>query len=186
MIHLAALPLLTAARDNPDLTVAINVDGTRNLLEELAAPGTVRRFVYLSSSSVYGHFRYRPVDEGHPTDPTEVYGRTKLIGEQLTRLFCSATGVEYVVLRPSAVYGPGDRHRRVVQLFLEQALAGQPLPIDGDGSECLDFTYVKDLAAGIALAVSEGAGNETFNLSRSEERSILDLAEVSLPTDTRR
>ena len=94
VIHLAALPLLTAARDNPDLTVAINVDGTRNLLEELTAPGTVRRFVYLSSSSVYGHFRYRPIDEGHPTEPTEVYGRTKLIGEQLTRLFCSTRGVE--------------------------------------------------------------------------------------------
>jgi nucleoside-diphosphate-sugar epimerase len=177
VVHLAALPLMTAARDDPRLAVAINVDGTRNLLEEIITPGTVRRFLFLSSSTVYGDFLYRPVGEDHPTNPTDVYGRTKLIGEQLTRLFCSALGIDHVVIRSTAVYGLGDRNRRVVQLFLEQARGGHSLTIDNDGSERLDFTYVKDLAGGIALALfAEGARNEIFNLSCGEERSILDLA----------
>jgi nucleoside-diphosphate-sugar epimerase len=174
VVHLAALPLVGA---DPRLAVAVNVDGTRNLLEELGTPGTVRRFLFASSSTVYGDFRSRPVAEDHPTDPREGYGRTKLIGEQLTRLYCEAFGIPATIVRPTAVYGPGDGNRRVVQLFLEQALAGRPLTVEGDGSERLDFTYVEDLADGIALALlaEEGRG-ETFNLARGEERTVLELA----------
>jgi nucleoside-diphosphate-sugar epimerase len=179
IVHLAALPLVTVARHAPRLAVAINVDGTRNLLEEMVVPGTVRRLLFLSSSTVYGEFLYRPADEDHPTNPVDIYGRTKLIGEQLTQLYCPALGIDYVIIRSTAVYGSGDRNRRVVQLFIEQALSGGSLTVDDDGSEHLDFTYVKDLAAGIVLALfEEGARNNTFNLSRGEERSILELATV--------
>jgi nucleoside-diphosphate-sugar epimerase len=176
VLHLAAMPLVNFAAVQPELAWDINVEGTRNLLEESAAIGTVRRFLFMSSSTVYGNFLYRPVDEDHPTAPVDVYGKTKLIGERMTRELCTKRGVDYSIIRATAVYGPGDRHGRVVQRFLEQAMSAKPLTID-NSEDRLDFTSVYDLVEGIVLALFSKEGrNQIFNLSRGEERSILELA----------
>ena len=82
----------------------------------------------------------------------------------------------YTIVRPSALYGPRCVSRRVGQVFIENALTAQPLRIDGDGAERLDFTYIDDLVDGICLTIAEPAArNETFNLTYGSARSVADL-----------
>ena len=179
VIHLAALPIATKANEFPEDSHEINLSGTANVLEALRELGTVERFVYTSSSFVYGDFEYEPADEKHPTAPIDVYGATKLCGETLTKAYGKKFGIPYAIIRPSAAYGPGDANRRVTQIFVESALKGKPLTIFDGGAEKVDFTYVGDTAAGFVLAAkSKKARNETFNITRGKARTIKELAEA--------
>lgn len=195
VVHLAALPIAKESMEYPHEATSINLGGTVTLLECLRLAKSVKRLVFASSSFVYGHFEREPADEEHPCRPIDVYGVTKLSGEMLTRVFCAQAGVEHVVVRPSAVYGFTDSNRRITQIFVERALAGQPLTLHDGGTARLDFTYVEDIAAGLALAaLHPAAKGETFNITRGRARSVADLAEaireyipdvelISQPTD---
>ena len=128
---------------------------------------------------VYGNFVKPLADEEHPTNPICNYGTTKLAGEVLTRGMSNRYDFEHTIIRPSAVYGPGDYNHRVVQLFLEKAMKGETLMLQGGGESRLDFTYVEDLAEGFVLALkSKNAINQTFNLTRGESRTLKELAEI--------
>ena len=149
------------------------------MLEAIRATPSVRRVVFVSSSFVYGHFQYEPADEKHPTDPIDVYGGAKLAGEALTKGFGRRFGLEFVVVRLSAVYGPTDANRRVTQIFVERALRGDPLVLHTGGHSRVDFTYCEDAAAGVAAAaLAPAAANEVFNISRGEGRSIRELSAI--------
>ena len=179
VVHLAAIPLATASNRFSEEAIQININGTVTVLEAVRATPSVRRIVFVSSSFVYGDFRYTPADEQHPTDPIDVYGGAKLGGEALTKGFGRRFGVEFVIVRLSAVYGPTDANRRVTQVFLEHALAGRPLVLDDGGRSRVDFTYCADAASGLAAAALQpAAANEVFNITRGEGRSIKELAEV--------
>lgn len=163
----------------PHEATSINLGGTVTLLECLRLATSIKRVVFASSSFVYGHFEREPAGEEHPCRPIDVYGVTKLSGEMLTRISCAQAGVEHVVVRPSAVYGFTDSNRRTTQIFVERALAGQPLTLHDGGAARLAFTYVEDIAAGLALAaLHPAAKNETFNMTRGRARSVAELAEV--------
>jgi nucleoside-diphosphate-sugar epimerase len=139
----------------------------------------VDRFVYTSSSMVYGDFKFYSANEEHPKNPKDIYGGTKLAGEVLTQAFSRRFGIEYTIIRPSAVYGPTDVNRRVSQIFMERARDGRELALHGGGATKLDFTYVKDTAHGFCLAaLAEDARNEVFNITRGEARSLLAFAEI--------
>jgi UDP-glucose 4-epimerase len=139
----------------------------------------VERFVYTSSSMVYGDFQQYSANEEHPKNPKDIYGGTKLAGEILTQSFSRLFGIEYTIIRPSAVYGPTDVNRRVSGLFIDSALKGTELVLHGGGRTKLDFSYVKDTAHGFVLAtLSDEARNEVFNVTRGEARSLLDFAEI--------
>lgn len=177
VIHLAALPSAKEATQYPTEALQINVDGTLSVLEGVKACGSVQRFIFTSSSFVYGHFKQPVADENHPTEPIDVYGGTKLTGEILTRAYASQHGFEYVIVRPSAVYGFGDCNRRVTQIMLENALHGKPLVLHDGGRSQIDFTYVADLAEGYARALTRPeAANQTFNLTRGNARSVREFA----------
>ncbi len=177
VVHLAAVPIATKANEFPEDSQGINLNGTLNVLESMRELGGFERFVYTSSSFVYGDFEYEPADENHPTTPIDVYGGTKLCGEILTKAYGKKFGIDYTIIRPSAVYGAGDSNLRVTQLFVQNALKGKPLTVFDDGAERVDFTYVKDTANGFALASkSKKAVNETFNITNGNARSVLDLA----------
>jgi len=134
-------------------------------------------FVYLSSSMVYGNFNGRSPTEKSPLNPIEPYGILKAASEKLVKFYCSQVGTDYTIIRPSAVYGPRDKIQRVISKFIEAAQEGKELHVKG--SQELDFTYVEDLAKGICLTVqTETARNETFNLTRSEPRSLHDAAKI--------
>lgn len=178
-INLAAVPLATASDQMTREAVEVNLDGVVSILDAIRSSDCVERFVYTSTSFVYGNFKKHPAAENHPTEPIDVYGGTKLAGEVLTKSFGRRFGIEHTIVRPSAAYGPTDANRRVTQIFLENALNGRPLVLHDHGSSRVDFTYIKDLAEGFALAAfSPGAKNETFNITRGEGRTIRDLAEI--------
>ncbi|MGW7004581.1 NAD-dependent epimerase/dehydratase family protein [Streptomyces sp. NPDC054933] len=176
VVQLAAVSVADDAARNPQATKEINVDGLGNVLTAL--DGTGARLVFVSSSFVYGDFETPVIDERHPLRPRGPYGVTKFQGEQMVRSAGSLGGMKSVIVRPSAVYGPWDSNRRIVQKLLEEARDGVPSTLRGaDGS--LDFTYVDDLAAGLELAAFHpSAPGRTFNLTAGKGRSLRELAEI--------
>ncbi|HUW57664.1 MAG TPA: NAD-dependent epimerase/dehydratase family protein [Planctomycetota bacterium] len=179
IIHLAALPLADLSHTHSDEAIRSILHGTVNILETLRDTDFVERFVYTSSSMVYGDFQHYSANEEHPKHPKDIYGGTKLAGEILTQSFSRRFGIEYTIIRPSAVYGPTDVNRRVSGLFIENAMRGEELVLHGGGRTKLDFTYVKDTAHGFVLAtLAAEARNEVFNITRGEARSLLEFAEI--------
>jgi len=179
VIHLAAIPIHKASNQFSEEAIQINLNGTVTVLECLRQADSVKRLIFTSSSFIYGDFDYEPADENHPTRPIDIYGGTKLSGEILTTAFGKKFGMDYTIIRPSAVYGPTDANRRVTQILINAALSKKPLTLHDGGQERVDFTYVKDTAHGFVLAaLSDNAKNETFNITRGEGKSIKEFAEV--------
>ena len=176
LIHMASFPRQKVVNANPQLGADVMMRGLINLLESAKANG-VRRFVYISSSMVYGDFTDQ-VTEDAVCSPQGQYGIMKLAGEWLVKDYARRTGMEYVIIRPSAVYGPLDVEDRVVAKFMLTAMRGQTLKVNG-ASETLDFTYVNDAADGIVAAALEvGAANDTYNITKSHSVSLLQAAEM--------
>ena len=179
VINLVAIPLATASNVFFEDAIQINLNGHINLLAAMREVNSVQRFIYNSSSFVYCHFQYDPADENHPTQPIDIYGGTKLSCEILTKSYSERFGVEYTIIRPSAVYGPTDANRRVSQIFVENSLTGKPLYLHGGGKDKVDFTYVTDAAHGFVLAaLSAKAKNETFNITAGQGRSAEEFAQI--------
>ena len=178
IIHLAAMPLANLAIERPQEAARTIVTGTMNLLEVARDLSTLERVVYISSSMVYGDFIEVPAGEDHHKDPKEMYGSLKLAGELLTRAFGRLYGVDYAIVRPSAVYGMTDNNRRVMSIFIENALAGKALVVRG-ADQSLDFSFVTDTADGIiAATLHPNASGREFNITRGHGRTILEMAEI--------
>lgn len=180
IVYLAAIPDAKLCGKFPEEAFDTNAMGVANVANALHSKGiAIKRLVFASSSFVYGNFQYEPADEQHPTNPIDVYGGTKLAAEAITKSFASSFGFEWAIVRPSAVYGPGDSYNRVSRLFVENALAGRPLKLFNGGQMRLDFTYVSDAASAIVLASKkQKAANETFNITRGQARAIKEFAEI--------
>ena len=180
VIHLASFPRQKVVNANPQVGSQTMSEGLLNLLEA-SSQHAVQKFVYVSSSMVYGNFEDTigiGVMENHAANPIGQYGIMKLAGEWLTRDYTRRTGMAHTIIRPSAVYGPLDVEDRVVSKFLLTAMRDGVLNVNG-GEECLDFTHVDDAAQGIAeAAVSDNTYNTTYNLTRGHARSLLEAAEL--------
>jgi len=177
IVHLAAVAHAGRSNKDPYSTFDHSLRTLENALDY--ARNAVDQFIYLSSSMAYGNFQQPSVDEEHPLNPIGIYGALKVAGEKMVIAYQQVFGLSYTIIRPSALYGPRCVSRRVGQVFVENALQGEPLRIDGDGSERLDFTYVDDLVEGICLAIAEPtARNEVFNLTYGSARSVAELIEV--------
>ena len=158
----------------------VNATATLHLLEASRRAG-VPRFVYVSSSEVYGTAQRTPMTEDHPTFPCTVYGASKLAGECYTRAYHSTYGYSTVVVRPFNAYGPRSHHEgdsgEVIPRFMLRCMAGRPLVVFGDGQQTRDFSYVGDTAAGIlAAGAAPGLMGQTVNLGFGAEVSIATLA----------
>ncbi|MBF0465636.1 MAG: NAD-dependent epimerase/dehydratase family protein [Nitrospirae bacterium] len=179
IIHLAALPIADLSYTHPQEAISSIINATVNILDTINEHNFVKRFVYISSSMVYGDFKEIPAPEDHPKSPKDIYGGTKLAGEILTETYSRRFGIKYTIIRPSAVYGPTDVNRRVSQVFIENAMKGEKLIVHGGGENILDFTYVEDIAQGIVKATfSPGGENQIFNITRGQGRSLLEYAEL--------
>lgn len=177
--HLACLGVRHSLHD-PFENHDVNATGTLILLD-VARRAEVPRFVYVSSSEVYGTARWAPMTEEHPTFPMTVYGGGKLAGECYTRAFWESYRYPTVIVRPFNSFGPRSHHEgdsgEVIPKFMLRAMAGKPMIIFGDGTQTRDFTYVSDTARGILLAgMVESAVGGTFNIGQGREISINELA----------
>jgi len=177
ILQLAAVAHAGRSNKDPYSTFDHSFRTLENALD--SARDRVEHFIFFSSSMVYGHFLSEEVSEEHPLDPIGIYGALKLAGEKMVIAYNQVFDLPYTIIRPSALYGPRCVSRRVGQVFIENAIDGAALRIQGDGNEKLDFTYVEDLVEGICLVVNSPAAiNETFNLTFGVSRSVLDLAKI--------
>lgn len=182
IFHLACRTILTCGAD-PEGDLTVNALSTLRLLEFLRKnpPRGFKRFVYTSSTSIYGNSRHIPTDELDAPNILNHYAATKLLGEQYTVLYHMAYDVPTACVRYSNVYGPGQSTRNpycgVIGKFFDAAFAGSPLTIHGDGEQTRDYTYVEDAVEGTALAaVSAKAMGDVFNIGTGVETSVNALA----------
>lgn len=178
VIHMASFPRQKVVNANPAWGSRVMSEGLLNLLEASKKYGT-RKFVYISSSMVYGDFT-DDVTEDAVCNPQGQYGIMKLAGEWLVRDYSRRTGLVGTIIRPSAVYGPLDVEDRVIAKFMLTAMRGGTLNVNGAG-ETLDFTYVEDAADGIVgAALSDNTENKTYNITKSHSRTLLDAANLAV------
>jgi len=178
VIHMASFPRQKVVNNNPALGARTMMEGLLNLLEMSREYG-VKRFLYISSSMVYGDFT-DDVTEDYHCKPQGQYGIMKLAGEDLVKDYSRRGCFSHTIIRPSAVYGPLDVEDRVIAKFMLTAMRGGELKVNGAG-ETLDFTYVEDAADGIvAAALSNNTNNKTYNITKSHSRSLLDAAELAV------
>ena len=176
IIHCASFPRQKVVNANPAMGADVMMKGLINLLES-AKKHKIERFVYISSSMVYGDFEDQVLEDDE-CRPQGQYGIMKLCGEDLVKDYSRRCGFEYVIIRPSAVYGPLDVEDRVVAKFMLTAMRGGVLRVNG-ANETLDFTYVDDAADGIVAAATRiMCRNMTFNITKSHSVSLLEAAEM--------
>ena len=180
VIHMASFPRQKVVGTAPVWAADVMCSALVNLLES-CAKNKVKRFVYISSSMVYGDFE-NDVTEDAVCNPQGLYGIMKYQGEHIAKDYAKRTGMEYVIIRPSAVYGEWDVEDRVVSKFMLNAMRGGTLKVNGP-DEVLDFSYVEETAEGIVLAATQPeASNNIFNITRSDTNlyTLLDAASIAI------
>ena len=176
VVHLAARAGVRPSIKDPRLYVEANVTGTLNLLEAARQHG-VGRFVFASSSSVYGLCQHPPFREDEPLPGTiSPYAATKLAGEQLCSSYAHLYKIKTVCLRFFTVYGPRQRPDLAIHQFTRRIHRGQPIDQFGDGTTRRDYTFIDDIIQGVAAALTyEDAGFDIFNLGESATTPLRDL-----------
>lgn len=175
VIHLAARAGVRPSIEDPLLYQDVNVTGTCVLLEA-ARTFKIPRFVFASSSSVYGNNRKVPFSESDNVDfPISPYAATKKAGELLCHTYHHLFGISITCLRFFTVYGPRQRPDLAIHKFARLIEAGRPIPVFGDGSMMRDHTYIDDIVAGVVAAVERCDGYRIYNLGNSNPVSLSDL-----------
>ena len=182
VLHIAAIPSVPRSVKDPVTSHRANVDATLLLLEA-ARVAEVKRFVFASSSSVYGDSPTLPKHEKMPTNPLSPYALQKLIGEEYGQLFNSLYGLDTVALRFFNVFGPrqdpSSPYSGVISLFTAALSEGRQPTIHGDGRQTRDFTYVSDVASGVIDAsTAAGVSGMVMNLAPGGQVSLNSLFEV--------
>jgi nucleoside-diphosphate-sugar epimerase len=180
VVHLAAIPSVQRSVLNPLLTNDVNIGGTLQLLEAARQEG-VKRFVFASSSSLYGESETLPKVESMGPAPISPYGLQKLAGETYCRLYHRLYGLPTVALRYFNVFGPrqdpNSEYAAVIPRFIEAAKAGKQATIYGDGEQTRDFTFVENvIQANIRATEADSAAcGEAYNIACGERISLNDL-----------
>jgi len=178
VVHLAALAGVRPSLEHPKAFVDVNVNGTTVLLEAASKHGKPR-FVFASSSSVYGERKDGPFQENDRVDhPISPYAATKKAGELIAHAFHCIRGLPVTCVRVFTCYGPRQRPDLAIRLFAEKMRRGQPIPIFGDGSSLRDFTYIDDIVDGLVRAVDTDLGFAILNLGAGRMVSILEFVEA--------
>jgi UDP-glucuronate 4-epimerase len=180
IVHLAARAGVRPSLMEPRLYLETNVTGTLNLAE-LARQYGVKKFVFASSSSVYGDSSDRvPFQEDQDiTRPISPYASTKAMGESLLHTYCHLHGLQVVGLRFFTVYGAGQRPDLAIHKFTRLIDEGKPIPVFGDGSTRRDYTFIEDILQGILASIAyEATPYEIFNLGESHTTTLAELIET--------
>jgi len=177
IVHLAALAGVRHSLENPLGFTDVNVNGTAILLETARHQG-VKKFILASSSSVYGNNLKVPFAEGDAVDnPISPYAATKKAAELLCHVYHHLYGMEVNCLRYFTVYGPRQRPDLAIHKFARLILAGEPIPVYGDGSMARDYTYIDDIVQGTIAAMDKCSGYDIYNLGESQPYRLDQLIE---------
>lgn len=177
VIHLAAVAHANRSNKDPFSTFDHSMRTLENALDSVK--DRKPHFIYLSSSMVYGNFEGDVVTEDRRCEPLGIYGALKYGAEKMVIAYNQVFSLPYTIIRPSALYGERCVSRRVGQAFIENAIRGRSLTINGNGTDGLDFTYIKDLSQGVLRCItSPDARNEVFNITFGGARSLNDLAHL--------
>lgn len=178
VIHLAARAGVRGSLKDPILYNSVNVLGTLNLLE-CCKRYNVKRFIFASSSSVYGVTSHLPFREDDPLEnPISPYAVTKIAGENLCRVYHNAYGISAICLRFFTVYGPRQRPEMAIHKFVRLIREGKPIPFYGDGTTSRDYTYISDIIDGIIACIDKfpcDSGFEIINLGDSKTVTLRQL-----------
>jgi len=179
VLHEAALPSIPRSIRDPITSNDVNVVGTLNLLNA-SRDARVARFIYASSSSIYGRNTELPKRETMMPLPISPYAVSKLAGENYCRAFTELYGFETVILRYFNIFGPlqdpNSQYSAVIPLFIRSLLTRETPTIFGDGSQTRDFTYVENaVQANLAACVAPGLAGRVFNIASGNRVSVLDM-----------
>lgn len=181
IFHLAALPRVQRSIKHPRETHYVNVDGTLNLLLAAREKG-VKKFVFASSSSVYGEQDRLPFTEAMKPNPISPYALQKLISEEYCQLFSTLWALETVCLRYFSVYGPGmspeGNYALLVPKFIKLIAQDKAPIINGDGQQTRDFTYVSDIVEATILAAKSPLSGEVINIGFGKGISVNTVASM--------
>jgi len=178
VIHLAAKAGVRPSVVDPRAYTEVNINGTMNLLE-LAESNGVRKFVFASSSSVYGPAATPPFREDAPLTPISPYAATKAAGEMLAHTYSHLYGTQVVCLRFFTVYGARQRPDLAIHKFARMIASRSPIPVYGDGSAERDFTYIDDILQGMMAAIEyEATPFEIINLGESQTVTVNRMIEL--------
>ena len=181
IIHLAALIDISASVSDPVQNHEVNVNGTFNMLHA-AVQHKVKKFVFASSTAVYGDVKTLPIQENTALHPISPYAASKATGEAYCSAFANCYGLETAALRFFNIYGPRSEnspYSGVITKFLQKIVKGETLTIDGDGEQTRDFVYVSDVVAALVLSLEhDGLRDEVFNVCTGAPTSVNQLAAV--------
>ena len=175
--HLGAIGDVYLAGEKPALAASVNVSGTANVCDAALA-ANVGRVVIASTWEVYGEPHYQPIDEKHPCEPDHPYNITKLAGERLALASGRLRGLNVVALRLGTAFGTRMRPNSVFSIFIRKALAGEPITIQGSGSQGRQFTHARDIGRGFEAALTKGPTGGVYNIVGDRMVSIRELAEL--------
>jgi UDP-glucuronate 4-epimerase len=178
IVHLAARAGVRPSLMQPILYEEVNCRGTLNLLE-LARKKNIRRFVFASSSSVYGNVKTIPFTEDARIDrPVSPYAATKAAGELYCHNYHHLYGISATALRFFTVYGPRQRPDMAIHKFTDLIDRGKPIPFYGDGSTERDYTYYTDIIKGVTASIDRDLGYEIINLGESQTTRLAELVAI--------
>lgn len=177
VVQLAAVAHANRANKDPYNTFDHSMRTLENALDSCRERKP--HFLFFSSSMVYGNFDGDAVSEDRHCEPMGIYGALKYAGEKLVIAYNQVFDLPYTIVRPSALYGERCVSRRVGQAFIENAIRGHDITVNGDGTDALDFTYIEDLVQGLVRCIARPeARNQIFNLTFGGARSLNELAEI--------
>lgn len=180
VIHLAAKPRIPESFIDPDSYFDDNVTGTKNILTAASAVG-IRKFVYASSSSIYGN-NPAPHKPFHKPDPLNYYSMTKLFGEHLCKQYKNMFNLNYNILRFFTVYGdeqPDDDNKGLmISKFYRLASEGKPLTVHGDGNYMRDYIHVSDVATACIASMESKVKSEVFNVGTGTNISVNTVIDI--------
>lgn len=175
IVHLAAMAGVHPSIAQPLLYADVNINGTMVLLE-LAKKHRINKFIFGSSSSIYGNNKKVPFSENDNVDfPISPYAATKKAGELICHTYHHLYGLSVTCLRFFTVYGPRQRPDLAIHKFVKLIEQGEPIPVFGDGTMMRDFTYIDDIIDGIVSAMKKCNGFNVYNLGESQPVTVNDL-----------
>ena len=179
IFHLAAVSNVNYAHQNPVYTVDLNINGTANVLEA-ARLNNIRRVFFASTVWIYtgtrGNGSLTEEEPFHLPDAGHIYTTSKIASEMIIHNYWQLYRQPFTILRYGIPYGPRMREELVIPIFIRKALSGEPIVIQGDGSQYRNYVYIDDLARAHLLALNKKAENQVYNLEGSRRISVADIA----------